>query len=152
PTALGFASGLVAGLVAITPASGFVYPLPALVIGLLAGVVCYAAVCLKPFFKYDDSLDAFGVHGVGGFLGAILTGVFASNVLVMTGTATPWESPPAVYPGGVIYDRHFVQIFIQLIAATVAVVYAFVLTLGLVKLIDTMFGFTLDAKAENEGL
>ena len=65
PTALGFASGLVAGLVAVTPASGFVYPLGALVIGLAAGVVCYGAVCLKPFFRYDDSLDAFGVHGVG---------------------------------------------------------------------------------------
>ena len=80
PTALGLASGLVAGLVAVTPASGFVTPLGGLAIGLLAGVVCYGAVCLKPFFKYDDSLDAFGVHGVGGFLGAVLTGVFAPKL------------------------------------------------------------------------
>ena len=70
PTALGVASGIVAGLVAVTPASGFVYMWGGLVIGLFAGIVCYVAVCLKPLFKYDDSLDAFGVHGVGGFLGA----------------------------------------------------------------------------------
>src|SRR5919201_1321028 len=82
PTALGFASGVVAGLVAVTPASGFVTPLGALVIGLVAGAICYVAVCLKPFFKYDDSLDAFGVHGIGGFLGALLTGLLASKLLV----------------------------------------------------------------------
>src|SRR5207253_4671008 len=76
PTALGLASGIVAGLVAVTPASGFVYPWGGLAIGLIAGVVCYGAVLLKPRFGYDDSLDAFGVHGVGGFLGALLTGVF----------------------------------------------------------------------------
>src|SRR5438094_8067905 len=64
PTALGLASGVVAGLVAVTPASGFVFPWGGLIIGAIAGVVCYAAVCLKPFLKYDDSLDAFGVHGV----------------------------------------------------------------------------------------
>src|SRR5262249_39064501 len=78
PTALGLASGLVAGLVAVTPASGYVSPLAALAIGGLSGVVCYAAVLVKGRLKYDDSLDAFGVHGVGGLLGAILTGVFAS--------------------------------------------------------------------------
>src|SRR5207247_2571890 len=77
PTGLGLASGIVAGLVAVTPASGFVSPVAALVIGITAGAVCYAAVCLKPSFKYDDSLDAFGVHGVGGFLGAVLPGVLA---------------------------------------------------------------------------
>ena len=78
PTLLGMCSGAVAGLVAVTPASGFVNPTGGLVIGLAAGIVCYlAAVYLKRAFKYDDSLDAFGVHGVGGFLGAILTGVFA---------------------------------------------------------------------------
>src|SRR5262249_55920899 len=81
PTPLGFASGLVAGLVAVTPASGYVTPLAALAIGLLAGVVCYGMVCLKPLLKYDDSLDAFGIHGVGGFLGAVLTGVLASATL-----------------------------------------------------------------------
>ena len=76
PTALGLASGIVAGLVAITPASGFVYIKGAVAIGLLAGVVCYFSVQLKTLLKYDDSLDAFGVHAVGGFLGALLTGLF----------------------------------------------------------------------------
>jgi Amt family ammonium transporter len=76
PTAVGLATGIVAGLVAVTPASGFVPMWAGLVIGALAGLVCYGMVCLKAVFKYDDSLDAFGVHGVGGFLGAILTGVF----------------------------------------------------------------------------
>ena len=85
PTALGLASGIVAGLVAVTPASGFVAPPGALIIGLIAGAVCYGAVCLKPKLKYDDSLDAFGVHGIGGFLGAILTGVFAVELL--------WQKP-----------------------------------------------------------
>jgi ammonium transporter len=149
PTALGFASGLVAGLVAITPASGFVLPLPALAIGALAGVICYAAVCLKPLLKYDDSLDAFGVHGVGGYLGAVLTGVFASNLLVYNGTNSYL---PLGMRGGAIYDLNVAQIGVQFLAATVAVVFAFVVTLGLVKLVDVSFGFTLDAKSEGEGI
>jgi ammonium transporter len=150
PTALGFASGLVAGLVAITPASGFVLPMPAMAIGALAGVICYGAVCLKPLLKYDDSLDAFGVHGVGGFLGAILTGVFASNLLVWHGTQS--YLLPDGNPGGAIYDGHLLQIGIQFLAATVAVVFAFVVTLVLVKLVDATVGFTLDAKSEGEGV
>jgi Amt family ammonium transporter len=81
PTMLGAASGAVAGLVAITPASGFVTPLAAMVIGFAAGVVCYSACFLKSIFGYDDSLDVVGVHGVGGILGAILTGVFASKAI-----------------------------------------------------------------------
>jgi Amt family ammonium transporter len=81
PTMLGAASGAVAGLVAITPASGFVTPLAAVVIGLAAGAVCYSACLLKPLFGYDDSLDVVGVHGVGGILGALLTGVFASKAI-----------------------------------------------------------------------
>src|SRR5947209_7859901 len=88
PTALGFASGVVAGLVAITPASGFVAPGGALVIGAVAGLLCYGAVLPKPHFGYDDSLDAFGVHGVGGFLGAILTGFFVSIPVWMAGTGS----------------------------------------------------------------
>lgn len=86
PTGLGLASGIVAGLVAITPASGFVYMWGAVFIGLAAAVVCYVAVALKNVFGYDDSLDAFGVHGVGGFVGAVLTGVFCS-ALVQAGSA-----------------------------------------------------------------
>ena len=81
PTALGLASGIVAGLVAVTPASGFVYMWGGVFIGLAAAVVCYLAVALKNKLGYDDSLDAFGVHGVGGFVGAVLTGVFCSAMV-----------------------------------------------------------------------
>ena len=149
PTALGLASGIVAGLVAITPASGFVPPLGALAIGLLAGVVCYAAVCLKPAFKYDDSLDAFGVHGVGGFLGAVLTGVFASAALYKAGSGS---ALPADNPGGWLLDGHFGQVLIQLTAASVAVVFSFGASLILVKGIDLAWGFCLEPRAESEGL
>jgi len=147
PTALGLASGLVAGLVAVTPASGFVTPFSGLIIGLLAGAICYVAVCLKPFFKYDDSLDAFGVHGVGGFLGALLTGVLASSVLVQAGTGQPISSG-----GGWLYDGNFSKIGTQLVAALTAVVYSFGLSFVLVKVIDMTWGFCLDARSENEGL
>jgi ammonium transporter len=135
PTALGLASGLVAGLVAVTPASGFVTPLGALCIGLAAGVVCYAVVSLKPALKYDDSLDAFGVHGVGGFLGALLTGVFASK---------------AINPDGA--DGGLDQLGPQAVAAFTAIAYAFVASLVLVKVIDLAWGFCLDPETENEGL
>jgi len=140
PTALGFASGLVAGLVAVTPASGYVSPLSALYIGLIAGGVCYTAVCLKPRLKYDDSLDAFGVHGVGGFLGAILTGVFVWDVLYAS------AKPDVAFPG------RGAQILVQLLAAAVAAVFAFGVTLILVLLIDKLFGFTVDEKSETMGL
>ncbi len=135
PTALGLASGLVAGLVAVTPASGYVKPLGGLSIGLIAGVVCYAVVCLKPVFKYDDSLDAFGVHGVGGFLGALLTGLFCTRAINDAGA-----------------DAGFDQFVIQLLAAGVAAVFAFSLTFLLVKAIDASCGFCLEPQAENEGL
>ncbi|MHB1422467.1 MAG: ammonium transporter [Gemmataceae bacterium] len=135
PTALGLASGLVAGLVAVTPASGFVKPLGGLTIGLLAGLICYAVVCLKPFFKYDDSLDAFGVHGVGGFLGAVLTGLFCSTAINKDGA-----------------DASFGQFQIQLLAACVAVVFAFSLTFLIVKGIDSTWGVCLVPQEENEGL
>jgi Amt family ammonium transporter len=135
PTALGLASGMVAGLVAVTPASGFVKPVGGLVIGLLAGVVCYTVVCLKPFFKYDDSLDAFGVHGVGGFLGSLLTGVFCTKAINEAGA-----------------DASFNQLQIQFTAASIAVVFAFAVTFVIVKAIDATWGFCLEAQTENEGL
>jgi ammonium transporter len=135
PTALGLASGLVAGLVAVTPASGFVKPLGGLSIGLIAGVVCYSVVCLKPVFKYDDSLDAFGVHGVGGFLGALLTGLFCSKAINDAGT-----------------DASFDQFKIQFLAACVAAAFAFSLTYLIVKTIDATWGFCLEPQAESEGL
>jgi len=140
PTALGLASGVVAGLVAVTPASGFVTPLGGLAIGLLAGVVCYVAVCLKPFFKYDDSLDAFGVHGVGGFLGALLTGVFVSATLYKDGSGN--ALPAAELP----------RIAVQFTAAAAASIFSFMVTFAIVKVIDSSWGFCLDSRSEGEGL
>ncbi len=90
PTALGLASGVVAGLVAVTPASGFVYMWAGIFIGLLASVICYVAVTMKNYLGYDDSLDAFGVHGVGGFFGAVLTGVFATTAIYPDGGDGPF--------------------------------------------------------------
>jgi Amt family ammonium transporter len=150
PTALGFASGLVAGLVAITPASGYVGPSSALCIGLIAGVVCYASVFAKSIFKYDDSLDAFGVHGVGGFLGAVLTGVFASYVLWnnAAGNTPPQDMGTIKDPSGGLAG----QVFVQVTAAVAAAAFAFVLSLVLVVLIDVLWGFTAPAEAEAEGL
>jgi ammonium transporter len=147
PTALGLASGVVAGLVAVTPASGFVTPLGALVIGLLAGVICYAAVSLKPALGYDDSLDAFGVHGVGGFFGAVLTGVFASAVLYKAGSG---GDIPTDYLTKL--DDRLGQVKVQLIAAATAAAYSFVATVVFVKVIDLAWGFTVGPKEENEGL
>jgi ammonium transporter len=147
PTALGFASGLVAGLVAVTPASGYVSPLGALLIGLAAGIVCYFAVCLKPVLKYDDSLDAFGIHGVGGFLGAVLTGVFASAILWNAGSGNPANTPLGTLDGGRIG-----QVLVQGLAGLVATAYSFVMTLVLVKVVDLTWGFCLEAPQETEGL
>ncbi len=141
PTALGLASGIVAGLVAVTPASGFVYPWGGLAIGLIAGVLCYGSVLLKPVFKYDDSLDAFGVHGVGGFLGAVLTGVFCYKVVNDAGA------------DGLIATRGaWGQVVTQLIAASASCGYAFIGSIVLVKVIDLTMGFVTDPSGENEGL
>jgi ammonium transporter len=151
PTALGLASGVVAGLVAVTPASGFVQPLSALYIGLAAGVVCYAAVAfLKPRLGYDDSLDAFGVHGIGGFLGALLTGVLANIGYwqIASGFNTSVGLGKLLPPEG----SQMTQFQIQFLAAVVAAAYAFVGTLVLVKLIDLTIGFTVDTRSESEGL
>jgi ammonium transporter len=144
PTALGLGSGLVAGLVVITPASGYVTPLGALVMGLVGGAVCYGAVALKPKFGYDDSLDAFGIHGVGGFLGAVLTGVFASKVLVNDAAGSKID-------GGLI-DGNFKQVGTQFVAAVAATAFVFVGSVILVKVIDLLFGFLSDPKAESDGL
>lgn len=93
PTALGLASGIVAGLVAVTPASGYVYVWGGIVIGLAAALICYIAVWLKGLFKYDDSLDAFGVHGIGGFVGAVLTGLFCSTAINPGGASSGGDGP-----------------------------------------------------------
>ena len=156
PTGLGFASGLVAGLVAITPASGFVYPGGALAIGLLAGVVCYWAVAAKSLLGYDDSLDAFGVHGVGGLLGAILTAFFVSLPLWAYGA----EMPEGAFPGKttvneslkvIEYDRA-TQIIWQIKASLLSAGYAFLATIVIVLAIDKTIGFTVKDKDEAIGL
>lgn len=143
PTALGFASGVVAGLVAVTPAAGYVVPWAGLVIGLLAGVICYGSVFLKGILKYDDSLDAFGVHGVGGFFGAVITGVFCWK---------PVNS--AIANDGFFYatEDRFKQVGIQLFAAAVAAVLAFVGSVVLAKLVDLAMGFTVTSDEETTGL
>jgi ammonium transporter len=146
PTALGFASGVVAGLVAITPASGFVAPVGALAIGAIAGFVCYWAVAAKSVLGYDDSLDAFGIHGIGGMIGAVLTGVFCSVALWRFGTGET-DAFPGVMDKGIL-----AQVVVQLIAAAAAAAYAFILTAGLVVAIDKTIGFTLSPKDEGAGL
>jgi Amt family ammonium transporter len=114
-------------------------------------VVCYGAVCLKPLLKYDDSLDAFGIHGVGGFLGALLTGVFASWVLwnAAQGNTQAKEvgTLTAAWPAGMA-----TQLGAQILAAVVAAVYAFGLTFVLVKVIDAVWGFGVKPEAEAAGL
>ena len=139
PTALGVASGLVAGLVAITPASGYVAPWAALVIGGLAGAVCYGAVVSKDKLGYDDSLDAFGVHGVGGLLGALLTGVFAEKAL-----------NPAGGDGLLAGNAH--QLVVQVIGCAAAAAYAAVVTWVLLKVIDKTIGLRVAKDEESEGL
>ncbi|WP_394847893.1 ammonium transporter [Pendulispora brunnea] len=139
PTALGIASGLVAGLVAITPAAGYVAPWAAILIGLLAGSVCYFAVLQKDRFGYDDSLDAFGIHGVGGLAGALLTGLFAQKSLNEAGN-----------DGAFFGNGH--QMVTQLIACGASLVYAFVLTFGILKLIDAVIGLRVSENDEREGL
>jgi Amt family ammonium transporter len=146
PTALGFATGLVAGLVAVTPASGFVDPLGAMAIGVLAAAVCYFAVGLKPRLSYDDSLDSFGVHGVGGMVGAVLTGVFVSASYSLAGGCSETLLKTLTDHG------RLVQIGVQCLAAAVAVVYAFVMTVVLIKGLNAVFDVCLDERSELEGL
>jgi Amt family ammonium transporter len=131
PSVLGIASGAVAGLVAITPASGFVGPTPAVIIGLIAGIVCFiAATSLKHVMGYDDSLDAFGVHGIGGILGALLTGVFVSKEI-----------------SGM--DGSFL---IQLKGVAVTVIYGFAVSFLILFLIDKTMGLRVSEEQEREGL
>lgn len=139
PSALGLVSGAVAGLVAITPASGFVGPMGAIAIGVAAGLVCYLAVVkMKRAFGYDDSLDAFGVHGVGGFVGAILTGVFVDSSFGGAGLAD------GVSIGG--------QVVSQFIGAGATIVYCGVVSFILLKIIDAVIGLRVTDEQEQEGL
>jgi len=134
PSALGAASGVVAGLVVITPAAGFVTPAAALVMGLLAGVVCYGGVMLKHKLGYDDSLDAFGVHGVGGAFGALATGVFAS--VGATG----------------LLAGNFHQFWVQLIGVVAAGAYAVVVTAVLLVVLRATMGLRVERDEEVMGL
>jgi ammonium transporter, Amt family len=143
-SALGAISGAVAGLVAITPAAGFVAPMPALVIGFAAGLVCYFMVTkVKSIFGYDDALDAFGVHGAGGTIGALLTGVFAQQVVnPIFGAGKP--------VGGL--DGHWSQVGNQLVGALIAWGFALVGTIILLKITDMITGLRVTQEQEIEGL
>ncbi len=148
PSVLGAVSGAVAGLVAITPASGFVTPLAALVIGFAAGVVCYFMVTVvKRMFGYDDSLDAFGVHGAGGTLGALLTGVFATAVV---NNALKDPSGQAAALG--LVDGNARQVVNQLAGVAIAWVLAVAGTLIILKICDILIGVRVHPMHETEGL
>ncbi|HLI35640.1 MAG TPA: ammonium transporter [Terriglobia bacterium] len=148
PSVLGAISGAVAGLVAITPASGYVGPMPSLAIGVVAGVVCYLMVSsVKRKFGYDDSLDAFGVHGIGGTVGALLTGVFAASVI----NPVFKDSSGHVLPSGLI-DGHPGQIVNQLIAVIVAWALAAIVTFILLKIVDLVVGVRVEVEHEIQGL
>jgi Amt family ammonium transporter len=144
PSALGAISGAVAGLVAITPAAGFVGPMPALAIGFIAGLVCYYMVTkVKSIFGYDDALDAFGVHGAGGTIGALLTGVFAQQVInPIFGAGKP--------VGGM--DGHWGQLGNQLVGVLIAWGFALVGTIVLLKITDIITGVRVTETEEIEGL
>jgi Amt family ammonium transporter len=147
PSVLGICSGAVAGLVAITPASGFVLPGGALIIGFLAGGICFwSATSLKHMMGYDDSLDAFGVHAIGGIVGAILTGVFA-RASVIAGSAS------AADPGkGGLLEGHPEQVLTQIIGVGIVIVFDAVVSFILLKLIDWTIGLRVDAETEIDGL
>jgi Amt family ammonium transporter len=140
PSVLGIISGAVAGLVAITPASGWVDPTGALVIGLVAGVICFWAVTsLKAMMGYDDALDAFGVHGVGGFVGAILTGVFAVSAVGGEGKS------------GLI-DGNAAQVWTQFVGTVATIAWSAVISFIILKIVDAMVGLRVSKEIEVEGL
>ena len=139
PTALGAASGAVAGLVAITPASGYVSPMSSFIIGAAGGCVCFAAVSLRAKTGVDDSLDVFGVHGIGGTLGALLTGLFASKMVNPAGGDGLFFGNPALFGT-------------QVMAVVVTWIYAGVVTVVLLKILDAVMGLRVDAAQEDEGL
>ncbi len=148
PTALGGISGAVAGLVGITPAAGFVTPMSALAVGFIAGVVCYFAVTeLKKRLGYDDSLDAFGVHGIGGLTGALLTGVFANSAV----NAVFKDASGAVTPSGLL-EGNPGQVLNQLIGAAIAIVLGCVGSYIILKVVDLVVGVRVSGEDEMQGL
>jgi Amt family ammonium transporter len=148
PSMLGGISGAVAGLVAITPAAGFVKPFPAMLIGFTAGLVCFFMVtAVKSKFGYDDSLDAFGVHGIGGTLGAILTGVFATREV---NSGFKDASGKVMALGWV--DGNPMQVLNQLGGVAISWVLAIVGSLIILKICDVVIGMRASAEHEREGL
>ena len=139
PTTLGAASGAVAGLVAITPAAGFVGPMAAILIGIGSGIICYLAVLLKPRLGYDDSLDVVGVHCVGGVWGALATGLFASKLVNSAGADGLFYGNPG-------------QFLIQVIAVVVTLVFSFVVSYILFKILDATMGLRVTPEDEVAGL
>jgi len=139
PTTLGAASGAVAGLVAITPASGFVGPLSAVVIGGLAGIFCYGGILLKARLGYDDSLDVVGIHGVGGTWGALATGLFASTAVNPNGA------------NGLFFGNPF-QLWIQFVSVIASMAFAFVMTMIILKIVDALVGLRVTEEEEIRGL
>jgi len=139
PTTLGAASGAVAGLVAITPAAGFVSPVSALIIGGLAGVICYMGVLAKSRFGYDDSLDVVGIHGLGGTWGALATGLFASTAVNPDGANGLFFGNPG-------------QLWIQFVSIVATGVFAFVMTFVILKVLDAIMGLKVSDEEEVRGL
>ncbi len=139
PTTLGAASGAIAGLVAITPGAGFVGPLPAVIIGLVAGALCYLAVLAKAKIGYDDSLDVVGVHGVGGLWGALATGLFASTAINAAGK------------DGLFFGNPH-QLVVQATDAFITIGYSMVVTLIILKVIDAVIGLRVSREEEEQGL
>ncbi len=148
PSALGAISGAVAGLVAITPASGFVSPMSALLIGLIAGVFCFFMVfSVKKKLGYDDSLDAFGVHGAGGTIGALLTGVFATRAI----NPILHDTQGNALSLGMV-EGNFGQILNQMVGIAIAFFLAIVGTLAILKLVDLVIGLRVTTEHEQQGL
>ena len=139
PTVLGAASGAVAGLVAVTPAAGFVTPMASILIGAVAGVLCYTACNLKSKLGYDDSLDVVGVHGVGGTWGALATGLFATKLVNDAG-------------GDGLFYGNPRQLWVQFLAVLVTWVLAFVMTTVILKVLDAIMGLRVNEQDEMAGL
>jgi len=139
PTTLGAASGAVAGLVAITPAAGFVGPMSALMIGALAGVICYGGVLAKSKLGYDDSLDVVGIHGLGGTWGALATGLFASKAVNPDGANGLFFGNPG-------------QLWVQFLSVLVTCAFAFVMSVGILKILDRTMGLKVSDEEEVRGL
>ena len=139
PTTLGAASGAVAGLVAITPASGFVGPVSALIIGGMAGIICYGGILLKSKLGYDDSLDVVGIHGLGGTWGALATGLFASTLINPDGANGLFFGNPG-------------QLWIQFVSVAATWIFAFVMTVIILKVVDWIVGLRVTDEEEERGL